>query len=56
MLRASLLFFVIALLAGALGLFPTAVLASEIAWILFVAFLALAIVSLIMGRSYGPMD
>jgi uncharacterized membrane protein YtjA (UPF0391 family) len=51
MLRAALLFLVIALIAGALGLFRTEYLASEIAWVLFVVFLILAVFSLIFGRS-----
>jgi uncharacterized membrane protein YtjA (UPF0391 family) len=57
MLRASLLFLVIALIAGALGLFRTEFLASEIAWVLFVTFLILAVISLILGRpSRPPID
>ena len=36
MLRMAILFFVIALIAGLLGLFRTEYIASEIAWVLFV--------------------
>jgi uncharacterized membrane protein YtjA (UPF0391 family) len=56
MLRAALLFLVIALVAGALGLFRTEYLASNIAWILFVVFVVLAIVSMIFGRSGRPLS
>ena len=56
MLRAALLFLIIALIAGALGLFRTEYLASEIAWILFVIFLVLAVFSLILGRPSRPLD
>lgn len=57
MLRAALVFLIIALIAGALGLFRTEYLASEIAWVLFVAFLILAVVSLVFGRpSRPPLD
>ena len=54
MLRWALIFLVIALIAGALGLFGTQVIAGEIAWILFVVFLILAVVSLVTGRTTGP--
>jgi uncharacterized membrane protein YtjA (UPF0391 family) len=54
MLRAALLFLVIALIAGALGLFRVEFLAGEIAWVLFVVFLLLFVVSLFMGRRAGP--
>ena len=54
MLRMAILFFLIALVAGALGLFRTEFLASEIAWVLFVVFLVIAVVSLVVGRRAGP--
>jgi uncharacterized membrane protein YtjA (UPF0391 family) len=54
MLRWALLFFVIALIAGALGAFRTEILAANIAWVLFVVFIILALVSLVMGRRSGP--
>jgi len=50
MLRWALVFLVIALIAGALGLFGAQVIASQIAWILFVVFLVLFVVSLVLGR------
>jgi uncharacterized membrane protein YtjA (UPF0391 family) len=50
MLRWALLFLIVALIAGALGFLRVEFLASEIAWILFVVFLILFIVSLVMGR------
>jgi uncharacterized membrane protein YtjA (UPF0391 family) len=53
MLRAALLFLLVAVFAGLLGMFRTEYIAAEIAWILFVVFLILAVVSLVLGRS-GP--
>lgn len=55
MLRYSLLFLVIALIAGALGLFNAQFIASEIAWVLFVIFLVLFVVSLLIGRRAPPV-
>jgi uncharacterized membrane protein YtjA (UPF0391 family) len=54
MLRWALTFLIIALIAGALGLFRVEFLTGEIAWILFVVFLILTVVSLVVGRSSGP--
>jgi uncharacterized membrane protein YtjA (UPF0391 family) len=54
MLRWAVIFLVVALIAGALGMFRTEVISSQIAWILFVVFLILAVVSLITGRTSGP--
>jgi uncharacterized membrane protein YtjA (UPF0391 family) len=54
MLRWAIVFLIIALLAGALGLFHVEWLASEIAWILFVVFIILFIVSLVLGRPGPP--
>ena len=55
MLRWAIAFLLIALIAGALGLFNTQIIAAEIAWVLFVVFLILAVVSLVMGgRRAGP--
>jgi len=51
MLKAAILFLVIALIAGALGLGGTEIIAAQIAWILFVVFLILAVASFIFGRS-----
>ncbi len=55
MLRAALLFLLIALLAGALGIFHVEWLATEIAWVLFVVFIILFIVSLVLGRGSPPL-
>jgi len=55
MLRLALLFLVIALIAGALGLYPVAAVGSQIAWVFFVIFLVLFVVSLLAGGvSTGP--
>jgi uncharacterized membrane protein YtjA (UPF0391 family) len=50
MLRYSLIFLVVALIAGALGFFAVAGTAAFIARILFVVFLVLFLVSLLSGR------
>jgi uncharacterized membrane protein YtjA (UPF0391 family) len=55
MLRLALLFLIIALIAGALGLFNTQFIASQVAWVLFVVFLILFLVSLFMGRRSPPV-
>jgi uncharacterized membrane protein YtjA (UPF0391 family) len=57
MLRFALLFLIIALIAGFLGVYPVAALSSEIAWIFFVVFLVLFVVSLLSGamRSGPPI-
>ncbi len=47
------MFLVIALVAGALGIVHVEWMASEIAWILFVVFVILFVVSLVLGRR-GP--
>ena len=54
MLRFALLFLLIALVAGALGLFNVQFISSQIAWILFVVFLILFVISLVMGRRVPP--
>jgi len=54
MLRMAIAFLLIALLAGALGLARTEFIAGEVAWVLFVIFLVLAVVSMLFGRSAGP--
>lgn len=54
MLRWALVFLVIALVAGAMGLFQVQAISSQIAWILFVVFLILFVVSLVAGRRTGP--
>lgn len=50
MLRWTLIFFIVALIAGVLGFTDVAVAASGIARILFFLFLILLVVSLVMGR------
>jgi uncharacterized membrane protein YtjA (UPF0391 family) len=55
MLRYSLLFLLVAIVAGALGFFRAEFIASEIAWVLFVVFLVLFVVSLVMGRRSSPL-
>ncbi len=57
MLRLALLFLIIALIAGALGLYPVAAIGSQLAWICFVVFLVLFLVSLVAGgiRSGPPI-
>jgi uncharacterized membrane protein YtjA (UPF0391 family) len=50
MLRYALIFLIVALVAGAMGLFRASFIASEIAWVLFVVFLILFVVSLVVGR------
>ncbi len=49
MLRLSVLFLIIALVAGALGFFNVEAVSSQIAWVLFVVFLVLFLVSLVFG-------
>jgi uncharacterized membrane protein YtjA (UPF0391 family) len=53
MLRLAIIFLVIALIAGVLGLSHVEWLSSQIAWILFVVFLILFVVSLVFGRRGG---
>lgn len=53
MLRMALLFLVVAIIAGALGLFNVQAVSSDIAWTLFVVFLVLFVVSLLIGRPWG---
>lgn len=50
MLYWAALFLVIALVAGVLGLGGIAILSKEIAWILFVVGLILALIAFLMGR------
>jgi uncharacterized membrane protein YtjA (UPF0391 family) len=50
MLRWAIIFLIVALVAGVLGLARVEWLSSQIAWILFVVFLILFVVSLVLGR------
>jgi len=56
MLRLAVMFLIIALIAGFLGVYPVAALSSEIAWVLFVIFVVLFVASLLFGglRGSGP--
>jgi uncharacterized membrane protein YtjA (UPF0391 family) len=55
MLRLSIIFLIIALIAGAFGLFNAEAVAARIGWILFVVFLIMFVVSLVFGgRRTGP--
>jgi uncharacterized membrane protein YtjA (UPF0391 family) len=53
MLRLAIVFLVIALVAGALGLFHVEAVSAQIAWILFAVFLILFVVSLLFGGWRG---
>jgi uncharacterized membrane protein YtjA (UPF0391 family) len=57
MLRLALVFLIIALIAAALGAGGAAYVATEIAWLLFVVFLALFCISIVAGalRSSPPV-
>jgi uncharacterized membrane protein YtjA (UPF0391 family) len=50
MLGWSILFLILALVAGALGFGGVAAISTDIAWILFVVFLILFVVSLVFGK------
>lgn len=54
MLRMAVVFLIVAIIAGALGLGHVEFLSSQIAWILFIVFLILFVVSMVMGRRGGP--
>ncbi len=51
MLYYALMFLVVGLIAGALGLFGVAAIASQIAWILFLIGVVLLVIHLVSGRS-----
>ena len=53
MLRWAIVFLVVALIAGALGLYHVSDLSANVAWILFVVFLVLFAVSLVMHLVRG---
>jgi uncharacterized membrane protein YtjA (UPF0391 family) len=50
MLYYALVFLVVGLLAGALGLFGVAAVATQIAWVLFLIGIVLIVVHLVSGR------
>jgi len=51
MLYYALAFLVVGLVAGALGLFGVAAVATQIAWLLFLVGIVLLVVHLVMGRT-----
>jgi uncharacterized membrane protein YtjA (UPF0391 family) len=51
MLYYSLMFLLVGLVAGALGLFGVAAVASQIAWILFLVGVILLVIHVVTGRS-----
>jgi uncharacterized membrane protein YtjA (UPF0391 family) len=51
MLYYALIFLVVGLIAGALGIYGVASIASQIAWVLFVIGIVLLVVHLVTGRS-----
>jgi uncharacterized membrane protein YtjA (UPF0391 family) len=53
MLYYALIFLVVGLIAGLLGLFGVAQVASQIAWILFVIGVVMLIIHLVTGRGRG---
>ena len=54
MLYYALVFFIIGLIAGALGLFGIAAVAGQIAWVLFLIGVVLLVIHLANGRRAGP--
>jgi uncharacterized membrane protein YtjA (UPF0391 family) len=55
MLYYSLIFLLIGLIAGALGLFGVAAIASQISWVLFLVGIILLVVHLATGRRASRM-
>jgi len=51
MLYYALIFLVVGLIAGALGMFGVAAVASQIAWVLFLIGIVLLVIHLINGRA-----
>jgi uncharacterized membrane protein YtjA (UPF0391 family) len=54
MLYWALVFFVIGLIATALGMFGVAAMAGQVAWILFLIGVVLLVIHLVSGRRPGP--
>ena len=50
MLHYALMFLIVGLIAGALGLFGVAQVASQIAWVLFLIGVILVVIHLVSGR------
>jgi uncharacterized membrane protein YtjA (UPF0391 family) len=55
MLYYALMFLVVGLIAGALGLFGIAQIAGQIAWVLFLVGVILIIVHMVTGRTARPL-
>jgi uncharacterized membrane protein YtjA (UPF0391 family) len=55
MLYYALMFLLIGLVAGALGLFGVAAIASQIAWVLFLVGIILLVAHLVTGRGVSRM-
>jgi uncharacterized membrane protein YtjA (UPF0391 family) len=55
MLYYALVFLIIGLVAGALGLFGVAAVAGQIAWVLFLVGVVLLIIHLVSGRRVPPV-
>jgi uncharacterized membrane protein YtjA (UPF0391 family) len=51
MLYYSLVFLIVGLIAGTLGIYGVAAIASQIAWVLFLIGIALLVIHLVTGRS-----
>ncbi len=55
MLYYALMFLVVGLIAGALGLFGVAAIAGQIAWVLFLIGVVLLVIHLVSGRTPPPV-
>jgi len=55
MLYYALMFLVVGLIAGALGLFGIAQIAGQIAWVLFLVGVILVVVYMVTGRTPRPL-
>jgi len=55
MLYYALMFLVVGLIAGALGLFGVAAIASQISWILFLIGIIFLVIHLVTGRTPPPI-
>ena len=54
MLHYALMFLIVGLIAGALGLSGVAAVASQIAWVLFLIGIVLLVVHMVRGRRLAP--
>jgi uncharacterized membrane protein YtjA (UPF0391 family) len=55
MLYYSLVFLIVGLIAGALGIYGVAAVASQIAWVLFLVGIVLLVIHLLSGRQQRPV-